>query len=133
MLDAEVRIGELMREVRKAKNQYESASNSGVTSTKKEVIESMGFNKMQVSRFETLAAHPEIVAQAAPPRSRRAHRPTGHSLRSPRGFIITPLVAFRIVPAMENVLRTESPTQGRTEARRSIVYIARNPQAYCTP
>lgn len=64
VLDAEVRIGELMREVPKAKNQYESASNSGVTSTKKEVIESMGFNKMQVQRFETLAAHPEIVAQA---------------------------------------------------------------------
>ena len=63
VLDAEVRIGELMREAPKAKNQYD-AINSGVTSTKSDVIRESGFTPMQVSRFETLAAHPEIVEQA---------------------------------------------------------------------
>ena len=67
VLDAEVRIGELMREVPKAQG-FASAPihNSGVKNvkTKTEVISDMGFTPMQVSRFETLAAHPEIVAQA---------------------------------------------------------------------
>lgn len=64
VLDAEVRIGELMRQVPKAQGKRTDTqlSNSGVT--KLETLESMGFNKMQVQRFETLAAHPEIVAQA---------------------------------------------------------------------
>lgn len=64
VLDAEVRIGELMAKVPKAKNQYDDALNSGVISTKADVIREAGFTPMQVSRFETLAAHPEIVAQA---------------------------------------------------------------------
>lgn len=64
VLDAEVRIGELMAKVPKAKNQYDGALNSGVISTKADVIREAGFTPMQVSRFETLAAHPEIVAQA---------------------------------------------------------------------
>lgn len=65
VLDAEVRIGELMREVPKAKNQYESAlPTAGQSKTKTEVISDMGFTHSQVQRFETLAAHPEIVAQA---------------------------------------------------------------------
>lgn len=62
VLDAEVRIGELMAKVPKAKNQY--AINTGVNSTKTEVIEQAGFTPMQISRFEALAAHPEIVEQA---------------------------------------------------------------------
>lgn len=67
VLDAEVRIGELMRELPKTQG-FASVSihNSGVKNvkTKTEVISDMGFTPMQVSRFETLAAHPEIVAQA---------------------------------------------------------------------
>lgn len=61
LLDAEVRIGQLFKAMPKAKNQHESASNTGVTSTttKQETIENLGFNKMQASRFETLAEHPE--------------------------------------------------------------------------
>ena len=87
VLDAEVRIGELMRDVPKAKKQYESAlATDGQSKTKTEAVaKMMGMdaatdkNKVEhmIKRFETLAAHPEIVAQAAPPRSRRAHRPTG--------------------------------------------------------
>lgn len=63
MLDAEVRIGELMKQVPKAKNQYQSATDSGVASTKREVIENAGFTPKQVERFETLASHPDIVEQ----------------------------------------------------------------------
>ena len=74
VLDAEVRIGELMREVPKAKNQYESAlATDGQSKTKTEAVaKMMGMdaatdkNKVEhmIKRFETLAAHPEIVAQA---------------------------------------------------------------------
>ena len=67
VLDAEVRIGELMREAPKAQG-FASAHihNSGVKNvkTKTEVISDMGFTPMQVSRFETLAAHPEAVERA---------------------------------------------------------------------
>lgn len=45
----------------KAANQY--ASNSGVT-TKNEQLDSIGISKMQASRYETLAKHPEMVEQA---------------------------------------------------------------------
>ena len=64
VLDAEVRIGELMATVPKAKNQYQSAVDSGVHSTKAEVIEKSGFTVKQVQRFETLAKNKDIVEQA---------------------------------------------------------------------
>lgn len=67
VLDAEVRIGELMREVPKASGgapYHKGTNNTAVMSTKLDAIKEMGFTPMQVSRFETLAAHPEIVAQA---------------------------------------------------------------------
>lgn len=67
VLDAEVRIGELMAQVPKATGgqpyQARSTVDSGVQS-KKDVIEQAGFTVKQVQRFETLAAHPELVAQA---------------------------------------------------------------------
>ena len=64
VLDAEVRLGELMAMVPKAKNQYKSAIDSGVHSTKANIIEGAGFTVKQAQRFETLAKHPEIVEQA---------------------------------------------------------------------
>lgn len=74
VLDAEVRIGELMAKVPKAttnnpsgKNQYGGGQNNStvkLTKTKDEVIREAGFTPMQISRFQTLAAHPEIVEQA---------------------------------------------------------------------
>ena len=82
VLDAEVRIGELMREVPKAvnnnptgRNQYgRGQSDSGVDLGKKletnepkakaTVIREAGFTPKQVERFQQLAAHPEIVEQA---------------------------------------------------------------------
>lgn len=65
VLDAEVRIGELMRDVPK-QNTHNRAANrqdSGVQS-KTEVIENAGFTIKQAERFQTLASHPEIVALA---------------------------------------------------------------------
>ena len=69
VLDAEVRIGELMAKVPKATkgNQYtgKMVGDSGVhNQTKADVIEQAGFTVKQVQRFETLAANPEIVEQA---------------------------------------------------------------------
>lgn len=69
VLDAEVRIGQLMAKVPKATkgNQYtgKMVEDSAVCNqTKTEVIEQAGFTPKQVQRFETLAAHPEIVEQA---------------------------------------------------------------------
>ena len=65
VLDAEVRIGELMAKVPKQNTHNRAAvrPDSDVPS-KTEVIEQAGFTPKQVQRFETLAAHPEIVAQA---------------------------------------------------------------------
>lgn len=62
VLDAEMKIGELTKKMEKAKNQY--ASNSGVTTTKSEKLSEIGIDKMQASRFERLATHPETVEKA---------------------------------------------------------------------
>jgi len=67
LLDAEVRIGELFKEMPKAikGNQYtgKMVSNSDVTNqmTKEERINNLGFSKMQASRLETLADNKDIV------------------------------------------------------------------------
>ena len=61
-----------MRQVPKASggdhgNQYTGGkinTDDKFATSKTKVISDMGFTPMQVSRFETLAAHPEIVAQA---------------------------------------------------------------------
>ena len=77
VLDAEVRIGELMRNVSKVKNNNPNGNNqhrgqrpsggsssSNNSKTKKKAIEDAGFTKTQAQRFEVLAANPEIVEQA---------------------------------------------------------------------
>ena len=67
VLDAEVRIGELMRNVPKQSGQrtdIEPRPSGGSKLTKHQVIKDAGFTKTQAQRFETLAAHPEIVEQA---------------------------------------------------------------------
>lgn len=70
VLDAEVRIGELMAKVPKGsggdRRSENFKSDNGVVfeKTKSEVIESAGFTPKQVQRFETLAKHPDLVAQA---------------------------------------------------------------------
>lgn len=66
VLDAEVRIGELMAKVptRQGKRTDMEPMDSGVQKSKQQIIEDAGFTVKQAQRFETLAAHPEIVAQA---------------------------------------------------------------------
>lgn len=74
VLDAEVRIGELMTVVPKktnnnptGKNQYGGGqSDTAVVSTitKSDVIRETGFTPKQVQRFQTMAAHPEAVERA---------------------------------------------------------------------
>ena len=70
VLDAEVRIGELMQAVPKATNsganQYQAKSTavSIKQKPKSEVIKEAGLKQHQVERFQTLAKHPEIVERA---------------------------------------------------------------------
>lgn len=74
VLDAEVRIGELMKQVPKATkgtgaNQYSKPDKAEITTDdkfskkKSEVIREAGFTTSEVNRFETLASHPDIVEQ----------------------------------------------------------------------
>jgi N6-adenosine-specific RNA methylase IME4 len=66
LLDAEVRIGEILAAMPKAQgNQYTKVlCNSGVTEQSKEAAaKELGFDRMQVSRFQTLAANKDLVEQ----------------------------------------------------------------------
>ena len=70
LLDAEVRIGEILAKMPKATggnhgNQHTGGkSNSGVTfGTKEEAVKQLGFDKMQVHRFQTLAANKDLVEE----------------------------------------------------------------------
>ena len=66
VLDAETKLGELMAKVptQQGKRTDIQPHNSGDNKLKADIIREAGFTPMQVSRFETLAAHPEIVEQA---------------------------------------------------------------------
>ena len=69
VLDAEVRIGELMAKVpTQSKYNATKRPDTDVPSferkTKTDIIKDAGFTPKQVQRFQTLAAHPEIVEQA---------------------------------------------------------------------
>lgn len=69
VLDAEVRIGELMAKVPtqskyNATKRQDTDVQSFERKTKTEIIKDAGFTPKQVQRFQALAAHPEIVAQA---------------------------------------------------------------------
>lgn len=66
LLDAEVRIGDLLKQIPKAKNQYDKCNSQHCEKqkeTKQEVIRRLGFNKDQANRFETLSSNKEVVEQ----------------------------------------------------------------------
>jgi hypothetical protein len=67
LLDAEVRIGELTREIPGSSGRQKEKTDSAVVlcarPTKAATIERLGLAPKQVERFESLAAHPEIVEQ----------------------------------------------------------------------
>lgn len=64
VLDAEVRIGELMAKVPKAQGTRTDLRPTDTAVGKYDAIKDAGFTPKQVERFQTLAAHPEIVEQA---------------------------------------------------------------------
>ena len=67
LLDAEVRLGELTREIPKAsgaRTDIEPCDTAVERLTKKDILADLGFNPKQAERFETLAKYPEVVAQA---------------------------------------------------------------------
>lgn len=70
VLDAEVRIGELMAKVPKASGgdrrseDFKNGTAVAFEKQKADIIRDAGFTSKQVQRFQTLAAHPEIVEQA---------------------------------------------------------------------
>ena len=66
VLDAEVRIGELMKEVPKATKdnaRKQIDSTVDLIKPKAEVIREAGFSQKQVEHFQTMASHPEVVEQ----------------------------------------------------------------------
>ena len=65
VLDAEVKIGELMAQVPKRQGFASTIHDSGVANaTKTEVIKDAGFTPKQAERFQTLARNKDIVEQA---------------------------------------------------------------------
>lgn len=67
-MDAEVKIGELMKATPKATGgkpyHKNSTKDSDVPSTKEQMVKDAGFSKKQAQRFEQLADNPELVEQA---------------------------------------------------------------------
>ena len=65
VLDAEVKIGELMAKIPKQNthNRAKNRPDSGVAS-KTEIVKNAGFTPKQAERFQTLAKNPELVEQA---------------------------------------------------------------------
>jgi hypothetical protein len=74
LLDAEVRLGELFKEIPKATannnlsglkkdTQIRTVAELGSAKTKKEIVENLGFSEDQANRFEILAENKDIVEQ----------------------------------------------------------------------
>lgn len=81
LLDAEVRLGDLLKPIPKAKNQYENANRNTAKSIssvkpKHEVIKELGFSKDQANRFETLANNKDLVEQVKQEARERDDIPT---------------------------------------------------------
>lgn len=64
VLDAEVKLGELIAEMPTAQGARTDVEHSNNAVTKFEALKEIGLDKMQANRLETLAKHPEVVAQA---------------------------------------------------------------------
>lgn len=68
LLDAEVRIGELFKQMPKSvggrpEKTKPNSGHSFETETKAQATERLGFDRHQVQRLETLASHPDLVEQ----------------------------------------------------------------------
>ena len=64
LLDAEVKIGELTKELPDGKpGPKQSFTTTGEQLSKMEAVRRLGLDPMHVNRLETLAAHPDVVAE----------------------------------------------------------------------
>ena len=67
LLDAEVRIGDLLKQIPKANGKRTDLqpvdTDVEKLKTKKETIERLGFNQKQAERFETLSSNKDVVEQ----------------------------------------------------------------------
>jgi len=67
LLDAEVRIGDLLKQIPKTQGKRTDLKPIDTTvdklETKKETIERLGFNQKQAERFETLSSNKDVVEQ----------------------------------------------------------------------
>lgn len=67
LIDAEVRIGDLLKEIPTSKGKRTDLklndTGVGMLETKKNAIERLGFNQKQAERFETMASNKDIVEQ----------------------------------------------------------------------
>lgn len=62
---SEVKIGAMLKEIPKASaNQYKSANSSSDEKAKSEAVKELGFNRQQVSQFQRMASHEDIVHEA---------------------------------------------------------------------
>jgi len=118
LLDAEVRLGELMQEIPKQPPEQRFLSNSGVTQDKpkEQTLADMGFSKIQASRFETLAKHPEIVAQA------KAEAREADDMVS-RSFVLEKIKAKQKAEQIEQA-KESIAAQAREFDHRPVIHIA---------
>lgn len=102
VLDAEAKIGELTSKMEKATaNQYVQ-SNTAVT--KQNQLDSIGISKMQASRFETLARHPQAIERAK-------------ATAKAEGRIVTRQDVFHDISATEYPTRQQKEEQELREAK----------------
>ena len=64
VIDAEVRIGELMRQIPKASGRNQYTEDCLPTKTKQQALEDNGFSRDIGNQFEQMSKHPEAVAAA---------------------------------------------------------------------
>ena len=79
VLIAETRIGELLLEVPRARNQYDAKSTAEPSKTEKQkTVSDLGISDSTAKRYQTLARHPEKVEQAIES-ARKEERPVTRS------------------------------------------------------
>ena len=94
LLDAEVRIGDLLKQIPKARGRRTDITSSQqcekvdnvftqncekLKETKQEVITRLGFNKDQANRFETLSSNKDLVEQVKAEARKNEDVPTRHT------------------------------------------------------
>lgn len=122
VLDAEVKLGEMMAKLPKASGGDRKSDNfkgdNGVTfeKTKERRLKEIGFDKRQANRLETLAKHPEIVAQA------KAEARDNDDIVS-RSFVLEKIKAKKKAEQIEQAKESVA-AQYKEAKNRPTVYVA---------